>query len=104
MPSYCAASAGAVGATPSATGIPDRRAAPGQAKKSPTASPPRGRSAEGARFMSVVPVHGDPHSAVPALVQVGMTAYGPQGDIVETPLVHRDQLPDRQRFDVLGGE
>ncbi|MFE1520201.1 MULTISPECIES: hypothetical protein [Streptomyces] len=84
MPSYCAASAGAVGATPSATGIPDRRTAPGQAKKSPTASPPRGRSAERARFMSVVPVHGDPHSAVPALVQVGMTAYGPQGDIVDT--------------------
>ncbi|MFF5919869.1 DNRLRE domain-containing protein [Streptomyces flavochromogenes] len=35
-------------------------------------------------IMSVVPVYGDPHSAVPTLVQVGMTAYGPQGDIVET--------------------
>ncbi|WP_079044715.1 MULTISPECIES: DNRLRE domain-containing protein [unclassified Streptomyces] len=35
-------------------------------------------------FMSVVPIYGDPHSAVPTLVQVGMTAYGPQGDIVES--------------------
>ncbi|MCX5232014.1 DNRLRE domain-containing protein [Streptomyces sp. NBC_00233] len=35
-------------------------------------------------IMSVVPVYGDPHSAVPTLVQVGMTAYGPQGDIVDT--------------------
>ncbi|WP_446473716.1 golvesin C-terminal-like domain-containing protein [[Kitasatospora] papulosa] len=35
-------------------------------------------------FMSVVPIYGDPHSAVPTLVQVGMTAYGPQGDIVDT--------------------
>ncbi|MFE5096310.1 DNRLRE domain-containing protein [Streptomyces sp. NPDC056638] len=34
-------------------------------------------------FMSVVPIYGDPHSAVPTLVQVGMTAYGPQGDIVD---------------------
>lgn len=35
-------------------------------------------------FMSVVPIYGDPHSAVPTLVQVGMTAYGPQGDIADT--------------------
>ncbi|MFJ7494648.1 DNRLRE domain-containing protein [Streptomyces sp. NPDC097727] len=35
-------------------------------------------------FMSVVPIYGDPHSAVPTLVQVGMTAYGPQGDIVDS--------------------
>ncbi|MFE0142159.1 hypothetical protein [[Kitasatospora] papulosa] len=49
VPSYCAASAGAVGAAPPATGSPDRKTAPGQAKKSPTASPPRGRSAEHAR-------------------------------------------------------
>ncbi|MGX4694875.1 golvesin C-terminal-like domain-containing protein [Streptomyces sp. JNUCC 63] len=35
-------------------------------------------------FMSVVPIYGDPHSAVPTLVQVGMTAYGPQGNIVDT--------------------
>ncbi|MGW4701190.1 golvesin C-terminal-like domain-containing protein [Streptomyces sp. NPDC004285] len=35
-------------------------------------------------IMSVVPIYGDPHSAVPTLVQVGMTAYGPQGDIVDT--------------------
>lgn len=35
-------------------------------------------------FMSVVPIYGDPHSAVPTLVQVGMTAYGPSGDIAET--------------------
>jgi hypothetical protein len=35
-------------------------------------------------FMSVVPIYGDPHSAVPTTVQVGMTAYGPQGNIVDT--------------------
>lgn len=35
-------------------------------------------------IMSVVPVYGDPHSAVPTSVQVGMTAYGPQGNIVES--------------------
>jgi hypothetical protein len=35
-------------------------------------------------IMSVVPVYGDPHSAVPASVQVGMTAYGPQGNIVDS--------------------
>ncbi|MFJ9575462.1 DNRLRE domain-containing protein [Streptomyces sp. NPDC101191] len=35
-------------------------------------------------IMSVVPVYGDPHSAVPTLVQVGMTAYAPNGDIAGT--------------------
>ncbi|MFP8882701.1 DNA/RNA non-specific endonuclease [Streptomyces mangrovi] len=35
-------------------------------------------------IMPVVPVYGDPHSAVPASVQVGMTAYGPQGNIVDS--------------------
>ncbi|MFP8941101.1 DNRLRE domain-containing protein [Streptomyces fenghuangensis] len=35
-------------------------------------------------IMSVVPVYGDPHSAVPTSVQVGMTAYGPQGNIVDS--------------------
>lgn len=35
-------------------------------------------------FMSVVPVYGDPHSAVPTTVQVGMTVYGPQGNITDT--------------------
>ncbi|MFE0648297.1 DNRLRE domain-containing protein [Streptomyces sp. NPDC059534] len=35
-------------------------------------------------FMSVVPIYGDPHSAVPTIVQVGMTAYGPGGDVVES--------------------
>ncbi|GGU98776.1 hypothetical protein GCM10010275_41820 [Streptomyces litmocidini] len=34
-------------------------------------------------FMSVVPIYGDPRSTVPTLVQVGVTACGPQGDIVE---------------------
>lgn len=33
-------------------------------------------------FMSVIPVYGDPHSAVPTIVQAGMTEYGPQGGIV----------------------
>ncbi|MEV5969664.1 DNRLRE domain-containing protein [Streptomyces sp. NPDC051921] len=35
-------------------------------------------------IMSVVPIYGDPHSAVPTLVQVGMTAYAPNGDIAGT--------------------
>lgn len=35
-------------------------------------------------FMSVVPIYGDPRSAVPTTVQVGITTYGPQGDIVNT--------------------
>ncbi|MGW2766229.1 golvesin C-terminal-like domain-containing protein [Streptomyces sp. NPDC001275] len=30
-------------------------------------------------IISVVPVYGDPHSAVPTTIQVGMTAYGSQG-------------------------
>ena len=34
-------------------------------------------------FMSVVPVYGDPHSAVPTSIQVGMTAYG-NGGVMET--------------------
>ncbi len=33
--------------------------------------------------ISVVPIYGDPRSAVPTLVQVGMTAYGPTGDITD---------------------
>ncbi|MFD1662401.1 DNA/RNA non-specific endonuclease [Streptomyces caeni] len=35
-------------------------------------------------FMSVVPVYGDPHSAVPTTVQVGMTSYDSQGNVVDT--------------------
>ncbi|WP_345039401.1 hypothetical protein [Streptomyces sannanensis] len=31
-----------------------------------------------------VPIYGDPHSAVPTLVQVGMTANEPNGEIVDT--------------------
>jgi hypothetical protein len=45
--------------------------------------------------MSVVPVYGDTHSAVPATVQVGMAVYGPQGRITG------DQLQNRSRLDML---
>lgn len=33
-------------------------------------------------IISVVPVYGDPHSAVPTTIQLGMTTYGPGGNIV----------------------
>ncbi|WP_405987970.1 RHS repeat-associated core domain-containing protein [Streptomyces sp. NBC_00986] len=35
-------------------------------------------------FMSVVPLYGDTHSAVPSTIQVGMTVYGPGGGIVDS--------------------
>ncbi|MER6085155.1 DNA/RNA non-specific endonuclease, partial [Streptomyces sp. NPDC001833] len=35
-------------------------------------------------FMSVVPVYGDTHSAVPTTIQVGMAVYGPRGRITDS--------------------
>jgi hypothetical protein len=35
-------------------------------------------------FMSVVPVYGDTHSAVPTTIQVGMTVYGTRGRITDS--------------------
>ncbi|MGA5870465.1 DNRLRE domain-containing protein [Streptomyces cinereoruber] len=35
-------------------------------------------------IMSVIPIYGDPRSAVPTTVQVGMSAYGPSGNLAGT--------------------